>query len=215
MAADIGSQVRRKGCLVGALVVFGAFVALAIMAWNLWPRGGDDSTPETIVAASLAGLKEQNVLVPFTARYVAVVTSRETTLGLTAQKTLILPGTVRYEIDLASLTSDDLGWDEATRTLTVDLPPVRLSAPAFDFAEAREYRDGEIVLALTGAEDRLDSANRKAAGAQIVRQAGEATPMRLARNAAKSAIETTLSLPLKAAGMEARVVARFGDATEQ
>lgn len=211
MAVAVNSGERRQGCLIGALVVFGAFVALAIMAWNLWPRGEEPKSPETIVAASLAGLQEQNVLVPFTARYVAVVTSRETTLGLTAQKTLILPATVRYEIDLAKLTKDDLRWDEATRTLTVDLPPVRLAGPEFDFAEAREYRDGEIVLALTRAEDRLDSANRKAAGAQIVRQAGEATPMRLARNAAKSAIETTLSLPLKASGMDAKVVAQFGD----
>ena len=40
-------------------------------------------------------------MVAFTGRFVAVVTARETRFGLTARKTLIMPGSVRYGIDLA------------------------------------------------------------------------------------------------------------------
>ena len=40
------------------------------------------SPSQTVVAASLQGLQEQNELVPFTARYVAVVTSTQSRLGL-------------------------------------------------------------------------------------------------------------------------------------
>ena len=71
------------------LIVAGWF---AWKAWDAWQRGPD---PETIVSASLESLREQNVLVPFTARFVAGPTSRVERLGLTAQKTLSVPGTVR------------------------------------------------------------------------------------------------------------------------
>src|SRR3546814_1679472 len=88
------SDLMSKGPFRAALV---AILALALFfgwrAWQDWQRGYD---PETVVAASLQGLQEQNVLVPFTARYVAVVTSTQSRLGLSAKKTLIMPGTVRY-----------------------------------------------------------------------------------------------------------------------
>ena len=84
------------------LLLFGAAGLIALAAWwtlsmwRDWQRGYD---PETVVAASLQGLQEQNILVPFTARYVAVVNSTQSRLGLSAKKTLIMPGTVRYELD--------------------------------------------------------------------------------------------------------------------
>ena len=37
--------------------------------------------------------------------------------------------------------------------------------------------------------------------------------MRLARNAARNAIEQSFAMPLKAAGIDARVTARFADDT--
>ena len=83
------------------LLAAAALIALAawwaFSAWRDWQRGYD---PQTVVAASLQGLQEQNVLVPFTARYVAVVTSTQTRLGLEAKKTLIMPGTVRVPVEV-------------------------------------------------------------------------------------------------------------------
>src|SRR3546814_13898191 len=107
-------------------------------------------------------LQEQNVLVPFTARYVAVVTSTQSRLGLSAKKTLIMPGTVRYEVDLAKLKPSDLDWDAATNALTVTLPPLRLAGPEIDIDALSEFRDGAILLTLTDAEQVLDAANRQA-----------------------------------------------------
>src|SRR3546814_13324909 len=60
--------------------------------------------PVTIANSSLQGLQEQNRLSAFAARYVAVVTSKQSRLGLTAEKTMIMPGMVRYEVDLGKLT---------------------------------------------------------------------------------------------------------------
>lgn len=193
-----------------------ALLALAVWwsvsAWRDWQRGYD---PQTVVAASLQGLQEQNVLVPFTARYVAVVTSTQTRLGLEAKKTLIMPGTVRYELDLGSLKQSDLDWDGDTNALTVTLPPLRLAGPEIDIDAISEFRDGVILLTLTDAEKTLDAANRKAAQEELIKQAKGTTPLRLARNAAKTAVEQSFAMPLKAAGIDAKVTARFaGTAAE-
>ena len=200
-----------KGPFRAALV---AILALALFfgwrAWQDWQRGYD---PETVVAASLQGLQEQNVLVPFTARYVAVVTSTQSRLGLSAKKTLIMPGTVRYELDLGKLKQSDLDWDAATNALTVTLPPLRLAGPEIDIDAISEYRDGEILLTLTDAEQALDAANRKRAQEELIKQAKGTTPMRLAQRAARTAVEQSFAMPLKAAGIDAKVTARFANAS--
>lgn len=191
-----------------------AILALALFfgwrAWQDWQRGYD---PETVVAASLQGLQEQNVLVPFTARYVAVVTSTQSRLGLSAKKTLIMPGTVRYELDLGKLKQSDLDWDAAAGALTVTLPPLRLAGPEIDIDAISEYRDGEILLTLTDAERVLDAANRKRAQEELIKQAKGMTPMRLAQRAARTAVEQSFAMPLKAAGIDAKVTARFANAS--
>ena len=198
--------------LTGRLILLAAAAMLllavwwAVSAWRDWEKGYD---PETVVAASLQGLQEQNVLVPFTARYVAVVTSTQSRMGLSAKKTLIMPGTVRYEVDLGKLKQSDLEWDAASNALTVTLPPLRLAGPEIDIDAISEFRDGTILLTLTDAEAALDAANRKAAQDELIKQAKGPTPMRLAEGAARAAIEQSFAMPLKAAGIEAKVTARF------
>ncbi|ALH79499.1 DUF4230 domain-containing protein [Sphingopyxis macrogoltabida] len=192
--------------LLAAALVMLLAVWWAVAAWRDWQRGYD---PETVVAASLQGLQEQNILVPFTARYVAVVTSTQSRLGLSAKKTLIMPGTVRYELDLGKLKQSDLDWDAATNALTVTLPPLRLAGPEIDIDAISEFRDGEILLALTDAERTLDAANRKRAQEELIKQAKGTTPMRLAQGAARTAVEQSFAMPLKAAGIDAKVTARF------
>jgi hypothetical protein len=195
---------------LAAAVLFLGGVWWLVTAWQDWRAG---PTPETVVAASLEGLREQNVLVPFTARYVAVVTSRQTTLGLEAQKTLIMPGTVRYELDLGALRQRDLGWDADMRRLTITLPPLRVAGPEIDMRGIREYRDGEFILWLTDGEQRLDSANERAATRELLAQARGETPLRLARGAAIRAVEQSFAMPLRAAGIEATVDVRFAQST--
>jgi hypothetical protein len=191
---------------LGVLLLFAAALFMGWRAWEGWQRSYD---PETVVAASLQGLQEQNILVPFTARYVAVVTSTQNRLGLQAKKTLIMPGTVRYEVDLAKLKPADLKWDDAAQVLTINLPQLRLAGPEIDMDAISEFRDGAILLTLTNAEEVLDAANRKAAQAELIKQAKGATPLRLARGAARNAIEQSFAMPLRAAGIDAKVKAIF------
>lgn len=194
---------------IAILAVLALALFLGWRAWDGWQKSYD---PETVVAASLQGLQEQNILVPFTARYVAVVTSTQSRLGLSAKKTLIMPGTVRYELDLGKLKQSDLDWDTATHALTVTLPPLRLAGPEIDIDAISEFRDGAILLTLTDAEQLLDAANRKAAQDELIKQAKGTTPMRLAQSAARTAVEQSFAMPLKAAGIDAKVTARFAGA---
>ena len=139
--------------------------------------------PETIASASLQGLREQNRLSAFEARFVAVVTSKQTRLGLSAERTLIMPGTVRYEVDLGKLTQRDLSWDAASNTLSVTLPPVEADPPQVDLGAIRQYGSGGILIHFTDAEKELDQANRLAGQKELTRQAHAPAPMRLAQAA--------------------------------
>ncbi len=168
-----------------------------------------DPDPETVASASLQGLRAQNRLTPFVARFVTVVTSTQTRFGLSARKTLIMPGLVRYEVDLARLRQRDLAWDAATKTLTVTLPPVEIAGPQVDLAQVREYGEGGVLMTFTNTEARLDAANRTRGQQELLRQAREPVPMRLAQDAARNAIARSFELPLRAAGIDARVMARF------
>ena len=176
----------------------------ALVGWRALQRSWSPD-PQAIARASLQSMREQNRLVPFTARYVAVVTSIQQRFGMTARKTLIMPGTVRYEVDLGRLRPADLAWDAKTGTLVVALPPVELAGPEIDLAAMREYNGGGMLMALTDAGARLDASNRAAGRAELLAQARAPLPMRLAAEAAARAVEQSFALPLRAAGLDATV----------
>jgi uncharacterized protein DUF4230 len=167
--------------------------------------------PQAIARATLLSVRDQGRLTPYSARFVAVATASESRLGLTARKTLIMPGDVRYGVDLARLDRRSLAWDEATRTLTVTLPPLEISGPEIDLSQVREYSEGGMLMALTDAERTLDQANRRSAQDELMRQARERTPMGQARNAAMRTVARTFAMPLRAAGIDASVAVRFVD----
>lgn len=164
-----------------------------------------------IADSTLLSVRDQGRLTPFAGRFAAVVTASETRLGLTARKTLIMPGTVRYGVDLSRLRRENLAWDEATRTLSVTLPPLEITGPDIDLNQVQEYSEGGLVMALTDAERELDQANRRSAQEELMRQARERTPMGLARSAAMRAVARTFAMPLRAAGIDASVTVRFVD----
>lgn len=203
---------RTQGRWIG-LIAAGLAVLAVVLGFALVSRLEKGPDPETIAATSLEAMQAQNRLVTFSARFVSVVTSKQRRLGLfETSRTLILPGTVRYGIDLDRLRTDDLAWDEGARTLTIDLPPVTLTGPEVDLAAAREYGEGGILAAVTDAEDVLDDVNRERAVLDLKKQAQGAVPMGLAREAAREAVTRNFALPLRAAGIDdVTVVARFAD----
>src|SRR6478672_10339783 len=165
---------------------------------------------ETIASASLESMRAQNRLIAFAARYVAVTTSTTSTFGFSAKRTLILPGDVRYELDLSKLQPGDVSWDGSAHRLKVRLPEVEIAGPDVDLAAAQEYGEGGVLSAFTNANQELDSANRAKAVSDLRKQAQGATQMQLAHQAARAAVERSFAMPLLAAGFkDVKVVARF------
>lgn len=183
-----------------------------VLGWALRPSPqAPRPDAEAIATAALLSVRDSGRVVPFSARFVSVASASENHLGLTARKTLIMPGIVRYGIDLARLRRSSLAWDEASRTLSVTLPPLELSGPEIDLNQIKETSEGGLVMALAGSEQALDSANRQAAQDELMRQAREARPMQMARASAMRDVARAFALPLRAAGIEASVAVRFVD----
>jgi hypothetical protein len=168
--------------------------------------------PTTIASASLESMRAQNRLIAFVARYVSVVSSEQDRLGglISSERTLVLPGDVRYELDLAKLEPKDVSWDASSHTLRVRLPEVEIAGPDVDINAVREFGEGGVLSALTNANQQLDQTNRAKAVSDLRKQATAEVPMRLARQAARQAVERSFAMPLLAAGFkDVKVVARF------
>ena len=205
---------RRRLILPAAI----AAALLAGAAGGAWLKGAAAPAapePAALAGRTLLSVRDAGRIVVLTARYAAIVSAEESRLGLTARKTLILPGTVRYGVDLGRLKRSDLSWDEATRTLAVTLPPLEIAGPGVDVAAAREYTEGGLLMALSDAGTTLDAANRRSAELDLVRQARAPAPMALARAAAMRDVARAFALPLRAGGVEASVAVRMLDAAGQ
>src|SRR6476660_4116461 len=93
--------------MVAVALVLGALIGTSTdFASRLF--GGP--SPKTIASSSLEYMRAQNRLIAFVARYVSVTTSTTSTLGFSSKRTLILPGDVRYELDLSKLKTGDVTW---------------------------------------------------------------------------------------------------------
>ena len=175
-----------------------------------WIFGGPN--PRTIASASLESMRAQNRLTVFAARYVSVVTSEQQRLGglVSSERTLILPGDVRYELDLSKLQNNDVTWDGSKHTLTVRLPMIDVAGPDVDINQVKQYGGGGVLSALTNANEQLDQANRDRAVQDLRKQATAEVPMKLAREAGRQAVERSFAMPLLAAGFkDVKVVARY------
>jgi hypothetical protein len=169
-------------------------------------------SPTTIASSSLQSMRAQNRLVAFVARYVSVVSSEQARFGglVSSERTLILPGDVRYELDLSKLQPGDVTWDGSSRTLKVKLPEIEIAGPDVDINAVKEYGGGGVLSALTNANTQLDQTNRSRAVQDLRKQATAQVPMQLARQAARQAVERSFAMPLAAAGFkDVKVVARF------
>jgi len=198
------------------IVIAGIVIALVIGVLLGMASGIADSlfgpNPKTIASASLESMRAQNRLTVFAARYVSVVTSQQQRLGglVSSERTLILPGDVRYELDLSKLQNGDVSWDGSAHKLTVKLPEIEIAGPDVDLNAVKEYGGGGVLSALTNANQQLDATNRARAVSDLRKQAQGQVPMQLARQAARDAVERSFAMPLVAAGFkDAKVVARF------
>ncbi len=200
-----------KSSLMPRVLIGFGVAGLLLMALSWIVTRSLSPNIETVASSSLDAMREQNRLSAFAANYSAVVTSEQNRFGLSARKTLIMQGLVRYEIDMAKLGDDDVRWDAENKTLQVRLPPIEVAGPQIDLNSIQEYGEGGILRTLTDVDRTLDAANRAKGQAELLRQAKGPVPMGLARDAFKRAVTQNFSAPLRAAGIEAKVVAYADD----
>ncbi len=185
---------------------------LAATAWLTWRAFFYNPNADPIGSAMLA-FQKQNSLTVFSSRFevVAESTNSQGVLGLDLLKSrqaAIIPALVEYRLDLASMDRDRFRWDEATKTLAVTLPALRISRPNLDEAEARTFTQGNFVTG--GAAQALAKNNSLQAERKADEFARNPEVMALARQAAKGAVRQNLAIPLQVAGYEdAKVSVRF------
>ncbi|WP_448578889.1 DUF4230 domain-containing protein [Thermaurantiacus sp.] len=195
------------GLVAGALVLLG--LLLAVPAARQWLPRPAATSGETVVQTTLAAVRREQRLLVFAALVTADVTSKvqKTFLdmavpGTAVTKTLIVPGEVRYAIDLSALAAADLDWDEGKRTLTVRMPPVEPLDPVVRLDRMRGYTDRGPLAAVTDVEAVADAMNRRAITGELLAQARAPELMQLAEQAGAEALRNIFLLPLRAAGIE-------------
>jgi hypothetical protein len=197
------------GFIVGLSLAFGAVTL--IPEWLPSWLGG--RAPVLSVAdTTLQAIQRQQRLTVMTARLNSTITSRQQRLGglLSASKTLIIPGTIRYEVDMSALKLETMRWDKEAQTLTIFAPRPVVAGPEVDLTRTTEYKDGALLLAFTDVEKAFDTANRAAVTANMRAQGSSRGLVDLADDAARDTIGRLFLLPLITAGYkDAKVKVTF------
>lgn len=195
---------RLWGWGISAIVLIGL-----IAGWNSRRHDRADGDPQMIVQSSLETLKAQETLTPFIARYVAIVPQQQASAG--GPQLLLIPGTVRYEVDVEGLRASDLEWNATTKELEIKLPKLRVNGPDIVHDAIARWRGGGKPVPLSKKEGGIDRASRRSAEAQLLEQARAKGPMEQAKAAVRAIVKRSFSGPLKSAGVDAGVKVHFAD----
>jgi hypothetical protein len=202
-------------CGLNKLVAPILLLALLIGGAVYWAQRQWEPEVATVAASTLEALQQQNRLLVLSNNSSATVTTTQTRFGLSAKKTLIVQGLTRYEVDMAKLTANDVRWDADSKTLSVRIPPIKTPPPQIDLNSIQEYGEAGILRSLTNVDDVLDASNRAKAQAVLVSQAQSPVLMDMARASAKKAVALNFEVPLRAAGIEAKIVPFFDGETDK
>jgi hypothetical protein len=142
-------------------------------------------------------MRDEGRLISFTARFASVVTASEERLGLSARKTLIMPGRcATASIYAPEARRRRLGRHQ--QDADGHCPRSKSPGPA-SISTTSGISEGGILMALTGAERELDHANQRSAQDELMRQARAPAQMQLARNNAMRMVARSFAMPLRLA----------------
>ncbi len=203
MATDL---TRPRGNPLPWLLAAGSLAMAGYFGWLAY-RPEDHGDP---ITTSLAAFEKANRLTVFSAQLVPVVTSDDERMFglLKSRQVAVIPARVDYTLDLSRLDANRLGWDEEGKRLDVTLPPLQVSKPNMDEANAQYLREGVWI---TGdAQAKLTRSNTIVAEREAAKQAANPVLLDLARDAARQAVTQNLSAPLKVAGYgDVRITVHF------
>ncbi len=126
---------------------------------------------------------------------------------ISTRKSVRVPVTIDYVVDLGGMADTDLSWDEAGQTLTVRRPAITLRGPQIAGIAAKVEVSNGFVLWVSGAEEKLTETALAALTANAEEAARRDKPMAQANADADRSVARTFELPLRAAGFpNAKVV---------
>ncbi|MEZ5655718.1 MAG: DUF4230 domain-containing protein [Sphingobium sp.] len=200
--------------IVIGVVMFAAAFGGAFYMFHYWQNYSDEKAAR-VADEGLTALKEQGRIAVFSARLMAVMAVKQAGDGQggegsgAAPNFVIIPGTVRYDLDLRNANSKDAIWDKEAGTLTVTIPKLVLAEPVFDQDGMRRY-NGESWTKPGDAGTVLKGARKQALG-QLLQQARDDAPMGMARDAARKLVERAFSSRLHEAEVKVKLTIRFAD----
>ena len=210
----IAPEVRREQPLarvqaVPWLIVVALLAAVAWLGWRafFYQEEGDP------VGSAMLAFEKQNSLTVFSSRFEVVAESedRRGIMGvdlIKSRQAAIIPATVEYRLDLASMDRDRFAWDQDSETLSVVLPSLRISRPNLDEAAQKTFTEGTYVSRDASAD--LARNNSQQAERKAAQFAKNPEVLALARQAAKEAVRQNLAIPMQVAGYgDVKVEVRF------
>jgi Protein of unknown function (DUF4230) len=192
---------------------FAAFLLgiLAVLGWQ-YVRQHRDADGDIALSARtmLQSVEKQNALVSFAAQVVVVSTAQTPdTAWLGGKLTLIVPGTVRYGVDLSTLDAQAVSFDRATKQLTVRIKDVDVLSVEPDLTRLQEFNDITIGK-LTQADVSLRNQAQTRIPALMRAQAQTPALTSLARNAARAQLRALLETTLQVTDPAIRVDVQVG-----
>lgn len=117
-----------------------------------------------------------------------------------------LPFSVDYYVDLSKIDIGDTRYDPESRTLTIEVPSVRIAAPNIDLTKGKVGTAEGFWVSRRASAD-LIRRGLTLTRAQAVKTAAKAENQQRARDEARQRIKGLLELPLQAAGHDDVTVA--------
>lgn len=186
------------------LIVILLLAAVAWLGWRafIYKEEGDP------VGSAMLAFQKQNSLTVFSSRFEVVAESEDARgiMGVDLLKTkqaAIIPATVEYRLDLSQMDRDRFEWDDASDTLNVVVPALRISRPNLDEAQQKTFTEGTYVTRDAGSD--LARNNSLQAERKAAEFARNPEVLAMARQATKEAVRQNLAIPLQVAG--------YGDVT--
>lgn len=194
---------------LGIGIAFGPQIVARLPApvGNFLQRLGSD---QDIVATLVTSVQKMNDLTVYGAQLLSIVKTERAGLisPLDTTTYVIVPGSVRYVVNLSSLQRDDFTWDENTSTLVVMVADPLPTLTSIDGARARVLVDG-VDMTSGDERQRVLQQSLTVAGKDIATRANDPAALAAAREAGRAALQANFAAPLRAAGLKPDIIIRF------
>ena len=163
-----------------------------------------------VLSATVESLRLDNKLLVFSYKGAAdVAVTRSRWIIFEGRQQLRVPAVVNYYIDMSKLTMANVAFNEQAKLVTVKLPSLEMGDVAFQPENATTINGGLLTFSEDEVEE-LRKLNYQNARRAMIKQAQGKGLIDVAKNNARTNIQTYFEIPLRIAGQpDVKVVAAF------